>query len=426
MSTIEKSWITSANQPSCPFPLQNLPYGVFRAPEGKGHCCVAIGEFLVDLSTLEGAGLLDLGCQPGLFGQASLNRLMAQGEQVWRIVRKRITELLAKNGDPALRDNDALRRDAIHSQAGASMLMPFEVSEYTDFYAGKNHAENVSQILRGERELAPNWLSMPIAYNGRASSIVVSGAGIRRPLGQIKPQDADLPILSPTRQLDFELELGAVIGTPSPVGQPLRMSDAQKMIFGFVLLNDWSARDIQAWEYRPLGPFQSKAFATSISPWVVTSEALEPFKVMAQQRERPLLPYLQETGPTLYDIDLEVGLAPGGIGQATVISRTNYRQLYYSAPQLLTHHAIGGCGMRTGDLLGSGTISGMEPDSFGSLLELSHGGREPIRLSNGEMRSFLEDGDRLTLSGTAHGADYCIGFGKCTGRVLPAHEEGDW
>jgi fumarylacetoacetase len=267
---------------------------------------------------------------------------------------------------------------------------------------------------------------MPIGYNGRASSVVVSGTDIRRPLGQIKTPEADLPVFGPTRQLDFELEIGSVVGVPSPIGQPLSVAEAESMIFGYVLLNDWSARDIQAWEYRPLGPFQSKAFATSISPWIVTREALEAFKVSTPERERPLLPYLQEPGPMLYDIRLEVLLAPAGAARATVISRTNYREMYYSAPQMLAHHAVAGCGMRTGDLLGSGTVSGPTEDSVGSLLELSWGMTRPLRLDTGEARFFLEDGDCLTLAGYADGGDYRIGFGDCTGRVLSAPEHGAW
>ena len=426
MGAALKSWIDSANIPGSHFPLQNLPYGVYRAPNGGRHCCVAIGDELVDLTQLEPLGLLELGSQQRLFSNGSLNRFMAGGSGIWRQLRQRLTSLLAENGDPSLRASEAMRRDAIRQQAGLTMLMPFEVTEYTDFYAGRRHAENVSEILRGDRSLSPNWLSMPIGYNGRASSVIVSGTDIRRPLGQMKAPDDDLPVFGPTRQLDFELEIGSVIGVPSPMGQPLTVAEAESMIFGYILLNDWSARDIQAWEYRPLGPFQAKAFATSISPWIVAREALEPFKVSTPERERPLLPYLRESGPMLYDIRLEVLLAPAGAARATVISRTNYREMYYSAPQMLAHHAVAGCGMRTGDLLGSGTVSGPSEDSFGSLLELSWGMTRPLRLDTGETRFFLEDGDCLTLGGYADGGDYLIGFGDCTGRVLPAAEHGAW
>jgi fumarylacetoacetase len=426
MGAALKSWINSANIPGSHFPLQNLPYGVYQAPNGGRHCCVAIGDEIVDLTQLETLGLLELGSRQRLFSNGSLNRFMAEGSGVWRQHRQRLASLLADDGDPSLRASEALRRDVIRPQASLTMLMPFEVTEYTDFYAGRRHAENVSAILRGDRSLAPNWLSMPIGYNGRASSVVVSGTDIRRPLGQMKAPEVDLPVFGPTRQLDFELEIGSVIGVPSPMGQPLTVAEAESMIFGYVLLNDWSARDIQAWEYRPLGPFQAKAFATSISPWIVTREALEPFKVSTPERERSLLPYLREPGPMLYDIRLEVLLAPAGAARATVISRTNYREMYYSAPQMLAHHAVAGCGMRTGDLLGSGTVSGPTEDSFGSLLELSWGMTRPLRLDTGETRFFLEDGDCLTLGGYADGGDYRIGFGDCRGCVLPAPEHGAW
>jgi fumarylacetoacetase len=426
MGAALKSWIDSANIPGSQFPLQNLPYGVYQAPNGGRHCCVAIGDEFVDLTRLETLGLLKLGSQQRLFSNGSLNRFMAGGNGVWRQLRQRLISLLAENGDPSLRASEALRRDVIGQQAGLTMLMPFEVTEYTDFYAGRRHAENVSAILRGDRSLPPNWLSMPIGYNGRASSVVVSGTDIRRPLGQMKPPEAELPVFGPTRQLDFELEVGSVIGVPSPMGQPITVEEAESMIFGYVLLNDWSARDIQAWEYRPLGPFQAKAFATSVSPWIVTREALEPFKVSTPVRERPLLPYLREPGPMLHDIRLEVLLVPAGAARATVITRTNYRDMYYSAPQMLAHHAVAGCGMRTGDLLGSGTVSGPTEDSFGSLLELSWGMTRPLRLDTGETRFFLEDGDRLTLGGYADGGHYRIGFGDCTGCVLPAPEHGAW
>jgi fumarylacetoacetase len=306
------------------------------------------------------------------------------------------------------------------------MLLPFEVRGYTDFYAGQHHALNVGTILRGDNALPPNWLSIPIGYNGRTSTVVVSGTDIRRPLGQMMPDDAKLPAFGATRQLDFELEIGAVVGVPSTMGEPVTVAEANDMIFGYVLLNDWSARDIQAWEYRPLGPFQGKAFATSISSWIVTKEALEPFRVWTPERQRSLLPYLREPGPMLFDIALEVELEPAGAGWAGTISRTNYREMYYSAPQLLAHHAICGCRMQTGDLLGSGTISGRSENSYGSLLELSWGATRPISLGTGETRCFLEDGDRLTLHGYANGDGWRIGFGECTGRVLSAPAERKW
>jgi fumarylacetoacetase len=421
-----KSWIHSANVPGSQFPIQNLPYGVFRDSAGIPHCCVAIGELILDITLLEEVRLIETGTAQPVFNQGSLNPFMALGPARWRQLRARLTEILIDAGDASLRSNSALCQTALRPQHEVAMILPFMVRGYTDFYAGRHHAMNVGTIFRGDNALSPNWLSIPIGYNGRASTVVVSGTDIRRPLGQMKPGDARLPTFGPTRELDFELEIGAVVGVPSNMGEPITIAEAEDMIFGYVLLNDWSARDIQAWEYRPLGPFQAKAFATSISPWIVTRDALEPFRVWTPERQRGLLPYLREPGPMLYDIGLEVELEPAGRGQPTTICRTNYREMYYSAPQLLTHHAISGCRMETGDLLGSGTISGRSEDSYGSLLELSWGATRPISLGTGEARCFLEDGDRLTLHGYANGDDYRIGFGACTGRVRSALAERKW
>ena len=351
---------------------------------------------------------------------------MALGPAAWRRLRLRATELLMEGGDPSLRGDEPVRTRALYRKDRAELLLPLEVSGYTDFYASQNHAANAGAILRGDASLPPNWLSIPIAYNGRASTVVASGSDIRRPLGQTFLTGANLPVFGPTRRLDFELEIGAVIGVPSKMGQPVTVAEAEKMIFGYLLLNDWSARDIQSWEYRPLGPFQSKAFATSISPWIVCKDALEPFRVSTPQRQRSLLPYLREPGPMLYDIGLDVVLESANDGSRTTICRTNYREMYYSAPQLIAHHAVGGCKMNVGDLLGSGTISGPAPDSCGSLLEHSWGGARRFRLENGETRSFLEDGDRVTLHGYASTRDYRIGFGECSGLILPSPPEPAW
>lgn len=308
--------------------------------------------------------------------------------------------------------------------AEARLLMPFRVGEYTDFYAGKHHAMNVGTMFRGPgNALPPNWLSIPIGYNGRASSVVVSGTDVTRPWGQLGGPEEGLPRFAPCARFDLELEMGAIVGRPS--NGMVSMQQADDMIFGYVLLNDWSARDIQAWEYQPLGPFQAKATATTISPWIVTRAALEPFRTATPERERPLLPYLREPGPMLYDIALEVGLAPEGKAE-TVIARTTYAEMYYSSAQQLAHHTVSGCPMRVGDLLGSGTVSGAARDSRGSLLELSWGGKDPITLATGETRAFIEDGDTLTLRGHAQGDGYRIGFGACTGTVRPAPELPDW
>ncbi|NDV48755.1 MULTISPECIES: fumarylacetoacetase [unclassified Salipiger] len=406
-----QSWVGGANEPECDFPLNNLPYGVFD--DGRGaRMGVAIGDFVLDV------GAVDHGQDPALFAAPAWNAVMAAGPEVWAALRARLTELL---GDEAHR---AAVAPHLVPLEGVSLLMPFAVSEYTDFYAAKNHAFNVGSMFRGpENALPPNWLSIPIGYNGRASSVVVSGTEVRRPWGQLKLPDAELPVFEPCRRFDLELEMGAIVGMPSQ--GMVSVAEADAMIFGYVLLNDWSARDIQAWEYQPLGPFQSKATATTISPWIVTAAALAPFRTATPERERELLPYLREPGPMLYDIDLEVALAPEG-GAETVISRTNYSQMYYSAAQQLCHHTSSGCAMRTGDMLGSGTISGATPDSRGSLLEISWGGKEPLELPGGATRSFLEDGDTLTLRGAAQGDGYRIGFGACSGKVLPAVPRPDW
>lgn len=419
-----RSWVTSANDPEGDFPIQNLPYGVFSRAGAAPRCGVAIGDSVLDLARLERAGLLDTGSDTAVFAGDALNDFMALGAGAWRRVRRCLTALLAGDGDPALRDDAALRDAALAARAEVRMHLPFRVAEYTDFYSGRQHACNVGSMFRGpEQALPPNWLHLPIAYNGRASTVVVSGTDIRRPLGQIKPQGADAPVFGPCRRLDIELEMGVVVGQGNAMGEPVTVAEADAMIFGYVILNDWSARDIQAWEYQPLGPFQAKAFATSISPWVVTKAALEPFRRATPARQEPLLPYLREPGPLSYDVVLEIDMQAAGAAAATTISRTNYGEMYYSPAQQVAHHAIGGCRMNRGDLLGSGTISGPDRSQFGSLLELTWGGREPLTLEGGATRTFLEDGDVVTLRGWAQGDGYRVGFGACGGKVLPAPDK---
>ncbi|MEM7523117.1 MAG: fumarylacetoacetase [Pseudomonadota bacterium] len=419
-----KSWISSANSPDCPFPLNNLPYGAFQALDNDEMigCCVAIGDQVLDLSGLEEDGLLTASAGLDLFLFPALNEFMEQGPDMWAAVRTELTSMLAEGSSAR-----AAVEPHLMPMQSVRMLMPFTVAEYTDFYAGRNHAFNVGTMFRGpENALPPNWLHIPIGYNGRASTVVVSGTEIRRPLGQMKPHGADSNIFGPCRRLDIELEMGVVVGTGTKMGAPMTVAEADAAIFGYVLLNDWSARDIQAWEYQPLGPFQAKAFATSISAWVVPKAALEPFRCSTPEREETLLPYLSEPGPMLYDVKLAIDMKPEGAAQATTIARTNYDQMYYSAAQQLCHHAIGGCRMNSGDLLGSGTISGPTKGEYGSLLELSWGGKEPITLETGETRSFLEDGDEVTLRGWCEGDGYRIGFGDCVGRILPAVAERNW
>lgn len=406
-----KSWVESANKPNRPFPLNNLPYGVF-SNGGAPRCGVAIGDEILDVAIAEEAGLLRQGREPVL-NVAHWNDFMALGAGEWAQFRQELTAALAE-GSPMQAEFEPF----LVTQANAIMHMPFKVTEYTDFYAGRHHATNVGTMFRGaDNALPPNWLHIPIGYNGRASSVVVSGTDIRRPWGQLKGPNDDAPRFAPSQRFDIELEIGAIVGQAST--GPVSVAEADGMIFGYVLLNDWSARDIQAWEYQPLGPFQAKATATTISSWIITKASLEPFRTSTPERERQLLDYLHEPGPMLYDIDLEVTMASGGKAPTT-IARTNYKEMYYSAAQQLAHHTTSGCPMNVGDLLGSGTISGPSKDARGSLLELSWGGKEPITLDNGETRTFIEDGDTLTLSGAAHGDGYTVGFGSCSGRVLPA------
>jgi len=415
-----KSWIESANHPECQFPIQNLPFGAGSIGDRSPVCVLAIGDMIADLSKLESVGLIDTGTGQQVFNLPSLNAFMRLGKAAWKTVRMQLTELLVEKGNSSLKDNSDLLSEVLVPAADVVMHLPFAVSEYTDFYAGMQHAKNMGAILRGSEELPANWLHIPIGYNGRASSIVVSGTDIHRPLGQTKAPDTDMPAFGPTKRLDIELELGAVVGTGSTLGQPITVEEADEMIFGYVLLNDWSARDIQGWEYQPLGPFQGKAFGTTISPWVVTTAALKAFRVAAPVREKELLPYLVEEKPGLYDIELEVTLTPSDAQAPTTITRTNYNRMYFSAAQQLCHHAVCGCTMNTGDLLGSGTISGPTRDEYGSLMELSWGGKKPFTLDTGETRSFIEDGDCLTLKGYAQGDGFKVGFGDCTGRILPA------
>ncbi len=409
------SWVASANDAHHPFPLNNLPYGVFSTDGDEPRCGVAIGDMIFDVTAAEAEGLIQLADEP-LFDLPFWNPLMEQGPAVWAALRDRLTDLLAE-GSEARSDIEHL----LVAQSDAEMHMPVAVSEYTDFYAGRHHAQNVGTMFRGpENALPPNWLHIPIGYNGRASSVVVSGTDIRRPWGQLKSPDHDRPAFLPSRRFDIELEMGALVGTPSD--GPITVQEADNNIFGYVLLNDWSARDIQAWEYQPLGPFQAKATATSISPWIVTKAALEPFRCDTPAREFELLDHLKDCGPMLYDIDLSVTMAPEG-KPASTIARTNYKEMYYSSAQQLAHHSTSGCPMNTGDLLGSGTISGPTKPERGSLLELSWGGKEPLMLDTGETRTFIEDGDTLTLTGEAKGEGYTIGFGDCVGTVLPALQD---
>lgn len=410
MTDLIPSWVKSANDPQGDFPLNNLPYGMFSKQGQVPRCGTAIGDYVLDLCALEAAGVLEF---DGTLQTPSWNAFMARGQQDWARLREQLKGCLLE-GAPA----EVKIESYLVPLSEVALHMPLQVTEYTDFYASRDHVFNVGSMFRDPANaLPPNWLHIPIGYNGRASSVVVSGAPVTRPHGQLKGPDDAEPRFAPSERFDFELEMGAIVGQPS--SGPISVEQAFENIFGYVLLNDWSARDIQAWEYQPLGPFQSKATATTISPWIVTAAALEPFRASSPAREKELLPYLAEPAPMLYDIALEAGLKPEG-GSETIISQTNYSKMYYSSAQQLAHHTSSGCPMRVGDMLGSGTVSGPEKASRGSLLELSWGGKEPIALDSGEPRSFVEDGDTLTLRGAVQGNGFRVSFGEAAGKVLPA------
>jgi len=407
--------------PDSHFSLQNLPCGIFSTSrDARARAGVAIGEHVLDLAVLEEAGLLAVAPQGRrVFDAAALNAFIALGRPAWSRARARIGELLRQDR-AELRDNAALRARALVPMAEARLHLPVEVPGYTDFYSSKEHATNVGSMFRDPKNaLLPNWLHLPIAYNGRASSVVVSGTPVRRPRGQLKPPDAERPVFGPSRKLDFELEMAFIVGAGNTLGEPIPVDQAEQHIFGMVLLNDWSARDIQQWEYVPLGPFNSKTFATSISPWIVTMDALEPFRIAGPKQDPEPLPYLQQAGAHAFDIWLKVALAPSG-GAAATICRTNFKHVYWSMAQQLAHHTVSGCSTRVGDLMASGTISGPAPEAWGSLLELTWNGQKPLALPKGVQRSFLEDGDEVIMTGWCQGEGYRVGFGEVRGRIVAA------
>lgn len=405
------------------FPIQNLPFGIFSTDgDPAPRAGTAVGDWILDLSVLEQAGLLPA-C--GVFRRSSLNAFMALGRETCRAVRARLGELLRADF-PRLRDDAALRARALVPMAKARMHLPIAPGGYTDFYSSREHAANVGAMFRDPANpLLPNWLHMPVAYNGRASSVVVSGTPIRRPRGQVKLPEREEPIFTASARLDFELETAFVIGRGNDLGAPVPLAEAEDHIFGLVLVNDWSARDLQQWEYQPLGPFNAKSFGTTVSPWVVTLDALEPFRTEGPAQIPPPLPYLRQSGLRSFDIRLEAALRPAGSREPTTICRTNFRYLYWSIAQQLAHHTVSGCNTCAGDLMASGTISGPEPGNFGSLLELTRNGRNPLALPGGVRRGFLEDGDEIAITGWCQGESCRIGFGEAAGIVLPAlREEG--
>jgi fumarylacetoacetase len=406
------------------FSIHNLPYGVFRPSAGaRPRIGVAIGDAVLDLSVLAERGLLSgraLG-DGDAFRQPTLNAFMALGRPAWREARARLTRFL-RVSDSTIRDNGPLRLAALHPMASVEMLLPATIGDYTDFYSSREHATNVGTMFRGpDNALQENWLHLPVGYHGRASSVVVSGTDIRRPMGQTKADDADSPSYGPSRLMDFELEMGFFVGPGNALGEPIPIDEAAEHIFGMVLVNDWSARDIQKWEYVPLGPFLGKNFGTSISPWVVTMEAIEPFRCAGPTQDDPEpLDYLKNPGDCAYDISLEVLLQSEKMDAPETIATSNFKYMYWSICQQLAHHTSGGCNAQPGDLLGSGTISGPDKHERGSMLELSWRGTETIELANGEERKFLADGDTVLMRGHCEADGIRIGFGEVSGKLLPA------
>jgi fumarylacetoacetase len=404
------------------FPIQNLPFGIFKPADGLARVGVAIGEFVLDLAILEERGHFRLPEFQGrtVFSADALNPFLALGRPAWRKAREVIQNLLARE-TATLRDDAELRARAFYLRKTVTMQLPARIGDYTDFYSSYHHAHNVGTMLRGpENALMPNWRWLPVAYHGRASSIVVSGTDVLRPCGQIKPPDAAAPIFGPSRSLDYELETAFLIGPGNALGTPIPIDRALDRIFGLVLMNDWSARDVQAWEYQPLGPFLAKNFCTSISPWVVTLEALEPFRKPLPAQDPEPLPYLRAANDFTYDIQLEAHLQTAALEAPHVTTRTNFQNLYWSIAQQLAHHTVNGCNLQPGDLLASGTISGPTEESRGCMLELTWRGANPLTLPNGETRKWLEDGDLLRITGWAQADGYRIGFDEVSGRVLPA------
>ncbi len=380
------------------FPLANLPYGIFSTPQGTPRPGMRIGDVVVDLGALHSQGHLEgLGLNQAVLTATVLNPLMRLGKPTTVALRKRVQSLLSKD-NPALRDDPESRAACLVPVATTTMHMPVEVGDYTDFYSSEDHARNVGKMFRDpDNALLPNWKHMPVGYHGRASSIVFSGTPIRRPQGQTRPSDDQPPVFGPSRLLDFELEMAFVTFDGKPLGERISTAEAEDYIFGLVLFNDWSARDIQKWEYVPLGPFLGKNFGSSVSPWIVTLEALDHLRVAGPTQDPAVLDYLQYQGDSHYDIPLEVEIIPDGASSGAIVCRSNFRHMYWNMRQQLAHHTVNGCNLRAGDMMASGTISGPEPGSFGSMLEISWRGTQPVAMPDGTERKFILDGDTVVM-----------------------------
>ncbi|WP_031425389.1 fumarylacetoacetase [Flavimarina sp. Hel_I_48] len=401
------------------FPIQNIPFGVFLTRDDIITIGTRIGDFAIDLGALHQLGYFEgIPLTDDIFLQDTLNDFIADGRKTWRLVRNRISTIF-EEGNANLRDNQEHRDRVIFHLDEIEMQLPVQIGDYTDFYSSKEHATNVGKIFRDkDSALMPNWMHMPVAYHGRSSSIIPSGIPVHRPQGQKLPNGATKPILGPSRLVDFELEMAFITTDANELGQPIPVDEAADYIFGLVLFNDWSARDIQKWEYAPLGPFLGKNFASAMSCWIVTLDALEPFKTESPKPEKELLPYLQSSGKRNYDIKLEVSIQPEGKAE-TLVTRSNFKHMYWNMNQQLAHHTINGCPVNSGDMMGSGTISGPTPDSYGSMMELSWKGSKPVKLDEGGDRKFIEDNDTVIMRGYSEKNGVRIGFGDVSTKLLP-------
>lgn len=405
------------------FPIQNLPFGVFLTRDDVITIGTRIGDYAIDLGALHQLGYFKgIPLTDDIFLQDTLNDFIADGRKTWRLVRNRISEIFSDK-DSALRENVKDKDIVIFKIEEVEMQLPVQIGDYTDFYSSIEHATNVGTMFRGEENaLMPNWLHLPVAYHGRSSSIIPSGIPVHRPKGQKLPNGATEPIYGPSRSVDFELEMAFITTAANNLGEPISTKNAEENIFGLVLLNDWSARDIQKWEYVPLGPFLAKNWASSISPWIVTLDALEPFRTESPKPKKKLLPYLQYEGKKSFDIRLEVAVQPQGYKE-TIVTKSNFKYMYWNMSQQLAHHTVNGCPVNAGDMMGSGTLSGKTPDSYGSMLELSWRGERPVKLDEGGDRKFIRDNDTVIIRGYSKKKDYPrIGFGEVSTKLLPVFE----
>ncbi|MGA9639218.1 fumarylacetoacetase [Flavobacterium sp.] len=418
--TKRKSWLSVPENSD--FPIQNIPFGVFLTKENIVTVGTRIGDYAIDLGALQQMNYFSgIELTDDMFMQDTLNDFISDGKKTWRLVRNRIADIFDDN-NPKLRDNNKHKDIVIFNILDVEMQLPVLIGDYTDFYSSKEHATNMGKMIRDPKNpLLPNWVHMPIGYHGRSSTIIPSGISVHRPMGQTLPHGENSPVFGPARCVDFELETAFITTDTNIMGEIIPINEAEDYIFGMVLLNDWSTRDIQKWEYIPLGPFLSKNFATSISPWIVTMDALEPFRTSSPKQNPSPLPYLQQKGKHSFDIHLEVAIQPEGIETPTIVSKSNFKYMYWTMNQQLTHHTSNGCRVNSGDMMGSGTISGPTKESYGSMLEITWGGKEPIKLNDGTERKFINDNDTVIMKGFCKNSQVRIGFGEVSSKLLPPY-----